>query len=218
MEPLSRHRVFSTLDLDKGEEFASRIWEKNRSTVTEGRYGFRWNQVDVDKVSLSYIQHDCAVDLRAQGPLSDHFRLFFHESGSIGHEVHGQSFVSHAGNAVAHSPGMDLRMDIKPFELLLVSLDGEFVRRAVAQRFRKLPPFPGWLGVLPQSANLASLRAMTSWLVAELERAGSALSDTGKPRLHAERLLLSLFVECLVEVMVDAQCSQPERSCKPRRW
>ena len=199
MEPLSRHRVLSTTDLDEGRQFASNIWEQNRATITEGRYGVRWNQVDIDKVSLSYIEHDCAVDLQAQGPLSDHFRLWFHESGSIGHRVHGRSFVSHTGNAVAHSPGMDLRMDVRPLELLLVSLDGDFVRAAMAQRFRKLPPFPGWLGVLPQSANLASLRAMTSWLVAEMERGGSPLSHTGKPRLHAERLLLSLFIECLVE-------------------
>ena len=51
MEPLHRHRVFSTSDLDEGEEFASNIWEQNRSTVTEGRYGLRWNQVDVDKAA-----------------------------------------------------------------------------------------------------------------------------------------------------------------------
>ena len=99
---------------------------------------------------------------------------------------------------------MDLRLDIKPFELLLVSLDGEFVRRAMAQRFRKLPAFPTWLGELPGSANLQSLRSMSSWLVGDIERSGSPLAEAGKPRLHAERLLLSLFVECLAETAPDA--------------
>jgi AraC-like DNA-binding protein len=94
---------------------------------------------------------------------------------------------------------MDLHLDIRPFELLLVSIDGEFVKQAMAQRFKKLPPFASWLDVLPQSANLQSLRSMISWLVGEMERVDSPLADPGKSRLHAERLLLSLFVECLAE-------------------
>ena len=199
MELLHRHRIFSTTKLDEGEEFASQIWERNQSIVTEGSYGIHWNQVDIDKTSLSYVEHDCAVDLKAQGPLSDHFRVFFHAGGAIGHSVHGRSFVSDEANTVAHSPGMDLSLDIKPFELLLLSIDGEFVRRAMVQRFDKLPPFAHWLGELRQSSNLHTLRSLAGWLAAEMEHGNSPLSQAGRSRIHAERLLLSLFVECLAE-------------------
>lgn len=218
MEPLHRHRIFSTSKLDEGEEFASQIWEQNRSTVTEGRYGLRWNQVDIDKVSLSYIEHDCAVELKAHGPLSDHFRVFFHRDGAIGHSVHGRSFVSDLGSAVAHSPGMDLALDINPFELMLVSLDGEFVRRSMAQRFKKLPPFSNWLGELQQTASLQALRSMSSWLTTEVERAGSPLAEAGKSRMHAERLLLSLFVECLAEAAPDESAPVEDLNLAQVRW
>jgi hypothetical protein len=43
VEPLHSHRVFSTFDIDEGQLFASQIWEKNRSTLTDGHYGVRWN-------------------------------------------------------------------------------------------------------------------------------------------------------------------------------
>jgi AraC-like DNA-binding protein len=212
MELLRQHRVFATSHLDEGEAFASRMWERNRSTIIEGRYGLRWNQLDIDKVSLSYIEHDCAVDLRAQGPLSDHFRLVLHHDGAMGHAVNGRHFVSHAGNAVVHAPGVDLRLDIKPFELLLVSLDGEAVRTAMARRFRKLPPYANWLGELSPTAALESLRTMTAWLAAEMERPNSPLTPPAKPRLHAERLLLSLFVECLSEAAPEDNAAAEDLS------
>ena len=182
----------------------SRIWERNRSTLTDGGYGLRWNQVDVDKVSFAYIEHDCAVDLNAQGPLSDHFRLFFHQDGTIGHRVNGRSFVSHLGNVVVHAPGADLQLDIEPFKLLLVSMDGEAVRAAIAQRFRYLPSLPTWLGALPESPAVQAMRSMASWMAAELERPGSPLASLGKSRLHAERLLLSLFIESLSDAAPNA--------------
>jgi AraC-like DNA-binding protein len=204
VKPLHRHRLFSTSDLSEGEDFASQIWERNRSLITDGDYGLRWSQVDIGKVGLAYIEHDCSVELKAQGPLSDHFRLFFHQGGSIAHSVHGRDFVSHADNAVSHSPGMDLCLDIRPFQLLLVSFDGDSVRTAMAQRFRKLPSPSDWVGVLPESASVQTLRSLTSWLATDIERQGSPLAEAGKPRKYAERLLLSLFVDCLSEAAPEA--------------
>src|SRR5262249_29817027 len=128
VEPLQNHRLLSTRNLDEGEEFACNIWEESRSIVTAGKFGLRWNQVDLGKASLSYVEHDCCVDLTAQGPLSDNFRLFFQRGGSIGHVVDGRQFVSHGGNVLAHSPGSDLGMTITPFKLLLLSIDGDTVR------------------------------------------------------------------------------------------
>ncbi|WP_312366084.1 helix-turn-helix domain-containing protein [Ensifer sp.] len=194
-----RHRLFSTTDLDEGEEFASQIWEENHSTISDGRYGLRWNEAVGDKIKLSYVELDCAVELKAQGPLSDHFRTFFHQKGRIDHGVNGRAFTSDPTTAAVHCPGMDLSMHIKPFELLLLSLDGRSVRNAMAQRFRKLPDYVDWLGGLRPSHNLASLRSLTAWLAKEIENESSPLVQLGKPRLHAERLLLSLFVECVAE-------------------
>ncbi|MGF6160457.1 AraC-like DNA-binding protein [Ensifer sp. KUDG1] len=196
---MHQHRLFATTDLDEGEEFASQIWEENHSTISNGRYGLRWNEAAGDKIKLSYVELDCAVDLKAQGPLSDHFRMFFHEDGRIEHVVKGRTFVSDRTTAAVHCPGMDLSMQISPFQLLLLSLDGHCVRSAMTQRFRKLPDYVDWLGSLKPSHNLATLRSLTAWIAREMENEGSPLSGTGKPRLHAERLLLSLFVECLAE-------------------
>ncbi|WP_156668178.1 AraC family transcriptional regulator [Rhizobium bangladeshense] len=200
MEFLGTHRIFASGDLDEGAEFAGQVWERNRSVkVDHLRYGIRWNQLDMGNVGFSYIEHDCAVDLTAEGPLSDHFRLFLHEDGSIRHRVAGNIFHSHPGNAVIHAPGSDLHLDISPFKLLLLTVDGDLVKASVQQRFRKLPEFANWLNVLPESASVQALRSMARWMACEVERQGSPVAEVGKSRLYAERLLVSLIVDCISE-------------------
>jgi AraC-like DNA-binding protein len=200
MEFLSEHRIFASGDLDEGTQFAGQVWERNRTIKTDDlRYAIRWNQLDMEKVGFSYIENDCAVEVTAQGPLSDHFRVLFHEDGSIGHSVNGKKFDSHARNAVMHAPGTDLHLDINPFKLLLLTVDGSVIRSAMRQRFRKLQPFSEWVGSLPDGARLDTLRSTARWMASEVERASSPLGEPGKPRLHAQRLLVSLIVECLSE-------------------
>ncbi len=198
MEFLSRHRIFASDDLDEGAHFAGQVWERNRSVKTDKlRYGIRWNQVGLDNIGFSYIEHDCAVDLTAQGPLSDHFRIFLNADGIIDHRVDGREFRSHPTNTIVHSPGADLHLDIRPFKLLLLTVDGELINNAMRERFRKLPPYSNWLGVLPESASLQTMRSMATWLAHELDQPLSPLGTSGKPRQHAERLLTSLIVECI---------------------
>ncbi|TJX80043.1 MAG: AraC family transcriptional regulator [Mesorhizobium sp.] len=200
MEFLSKHRIFASGDLDEGAQFAGQVWERNRSIKTDDlQYAIRWNQLDMENIGFSFIEHDCAVDLTAQGPLSDHFRVFFHEDGSIGHSVNGKKFDSHGGNAVMHAPGTDLHLDINPFKLLLLTVDASVIRTAMRQRFRKLQPFSEWVGSLPEGARLDTLRSTAKWMACEVERTSSPLGEAGKPRLHAQRLLVSLIVECLSE-------------------
>lgn len=200
MEFLGTHRIFASGDLDEGAQFAGQVWERNRSVkVDDLRYGIRWNQLDMGKVGFSYIEHDCAVDLTAEGPLSDHFRLFLHEDGSIRHRVAGTVFHSHPGNAVIHAPGSDLHLDINPFKLLLLTVDGDLVKAAVQQRFRKLSSYANWLNVLPDSARVQTLRSMAKWMACEVERPGSPVAEAGKSQLYAERLLVSLIVDCISE-------------------
>jgi len=140
MEFLSRHRIFASDDLDEGAHFAGQVWERNRSIKTDKlRYGIRWNQLNLDNIGFSYIEHDCAVDLTAQGPLSDHFRIFLNTDGSIDHRVDGREFRSHSANTIVHSPGADLHLDIRPFKLMLLTVDGDLINKAMRERFRKLP-------------------------------------------------------------------------------
>ena len=134
MEFLSRNRLFQTTDLDEGMQFVGQIWERHKSALTEGSYGLRWNQVDLDRTSFSYVEHDCSVDLQAQGPLSDHFRIFLHQEGSIRHELNGRPVVSDASNAIVHAPGIDCWGEIRPFKFLLASLSGDLVRSALVPR------------------------------------------------------------------------------------
>jgi AraC-like DNA-binding protein len=197
---LTSHHAFQTNALERGSQFASQAWERNTCDIVEGRYGLRWNQVELHKSMLSYIEHDCAVQLVAEGPLSDHFRVFFQKQGSIRHTLNGQEFVSNSRRAVAHAPGIDLKLDLQPFELLLVSLRGEFVRDALAHRFGRLPPLGTWVGELPSVPYVDTLRSMATWFCGELDRPGSLLAMPGKPRQHAERMLLATFVECLAEM------------------
>lgn len=159
---------------------------------------------------LSYIEHDCAVDLTAEGPLSDHFRVFFHTHGSIQHKLNGQYVVSDCRNTVVHAPGIDLEINIRPFGLLLLSLRGEFVRTALTQRYGKLPPLETWVGAMPASPCSDTLRSMATWLCSELDRSGSALASEGKPRLHAERMLLATFIECLAQTAPEAAVATPD--------
>lgn len=199
MSLLTSNRVFQTNDLDEGSEFAGQIWERNVCDRLEGRYGLRWNHIELNDTTLSYVEHDCALQLAAEGPLSDHFRVFLHKQGAIEHTLNGQHVVSSSQRAVAHAPGIDLEFDIQPFELLLVSLRGAFVRNALASRFDRLPPLETWIGALPSTPSVDTLHSMATWLSTELERPGSPLAPAGKPRRHAERMLLATFVECLVE-------------------
>ncbi|MGR4868272.1 AraC family transcriptional regulator [Variovorax sp. LARHSF232] len=199
MELLSCFRIFSSTDVDEASLFAGRIWERNRTAVLQGNYGLRWNHLDTGKVTYSYIQHECTVDLRAQGPLSDHFRLFLHQSGAMEHRTGEHPFVSDPHNVVVHSPGMELKSVLGPSKFLLVSFDGKSIRDAMEQRFRKLSGYQDWLNVLPPTANLTSLRSFTAWLVSEFDNPHSPLGVAGPARAHAERLLLTLFAECLAE-------------------
>jgi AraC-like DNA-binding protein len=179
--------------------------------MLNGPYGLHWNQVELHKSSLAYIKHDCALDLTAQGPLSDHFRIFFHDNGSIEHAVNGRRAFSDRENVVAHVPGVDLKLDIRPFELLLVSLRGDFVRDALALRFGRLPDLDTWVG-RPAEVIMRcdALESMARWFCQELERPGSPLAGAGKPRFHAERMLLATFVECLAQSIPQNSEVAPE--------
>lgn len=198
-EFLAKSRLFQTTDFDEGSQFAGNIWEKHKSALTRGDFGLRWNQVELNRSSLSYVEHDCFCELKAQSPLSDHFRIYFHLEGAMAHQSGGRHFTSDPQSAVVHAPSADLRANLGPMKLLLANMRGDFVRAALLQRFRRPPAIEDCSGALPQSEASEAFRSAVTWLATELERPGSPLAKDGKPRLHAERMLLSLFIESLVE-------------------
>ncbi len=200
LEYLSRARLFETTNHDEATEFVSEMWERHTSAVKAGSYRLLWNQVDLDRSSLSYVEHDSWGGLLAEGPLSDQFRIYFHLEGIVEHRINGHDYVSDAASAVVHVPGVEFSADVGPFSFLSASLDGDFVRGALAQRFHNLSPVENWVRTLPQSQGGEALRSTVAWLASEFDRPGSPLAREGKPRLHAERLLLGLFVECLAEI------------------
>ncbi len=199
MGQLANYRMFQTTDIEEGQQFAGRVWERNRTTVTGGDYGLRWNYLSLSQTDFSYVEQDAPARLQAEGPLSDHFRLYLHGRGTIEHSVNGRQFHGDAAHLVAHAPGIDLKARLFPFELLIVGFSGNAVRDGLRQRFRRLSPPQEWVGALPSTPTTETLRNTIDWLTTELDRSGSALGRPGRPRSFAERTLLSLFVEALAE-------------------
>jgi AraC-like DNA-binding protein len=199
MGQLTSYRVFQTTDIDEGQQFAGQVWERNRTTVTGGDYGLRWNYLSLSQTDFSYIEQDAPARLQAEGPLSDHFRLYLHRRGAIEYSVNNRRLLGDAAHLVAHAPAIDLKAELFPFDLLIVGFSGTAVLDALQQRFRRLPPTQDWVGALPVSPCTEALRSTIDWLTAELDRPGSPLGTPGNPRSFAERTLLSLFVEALAE-------------------
>jgi hypothetical protein len=173
---LASYRVFQTNDIDEGQEFAGQVWERNRTTVTGGGYGLRWNYLSLSQTDFSCIEQDAPATLQAEGPLSDHFRLYLHRKGAIEFNINNREYRGDAAHLVAHAPGIDLKAQLHPFDLLIVGFSGCAVRDALQRRFRRLPSPRDWVGALPASPCTEALRSTIGWLTDELDRPGSPLA------------------------------------------
>lgn len=208
---LSNQGGLCTEDLDESQAVLGRVWEKHVDTPRDKTYSIRWHQADLNKTSLSYIDHPCAVSTVCEGPSSDVFRLPLHHCGRVEHRISGVRAVSTPTQTVVHAPGQDLRLEIQPFRLLMLSLDGSAVRAALARRFDALPPFETWTTDLAcASPRVAPLRSLALWTAHEIDRPGSVLLTTPPVRGQVERTLLSLFVECLAERHPGAAAPVPD--------
>jgi AraC-like DNA-binding protein len=200
MEFLASHRVFQTNSAAEGERFASQVWERHRSRLKTKDFALTWNQANLKRSSLAYVDHPCGVVAKCDGPLSDTFRILFHHSGRIDHRINGKQATSLPGQCIIHPPSAELLLDIESFSLLLLSLDGDFVRSALAQRFSKLPPLEEWAKAFSlESPSIATLNSLCLWLAKELENPQSPLLAQDRVAASFERTLLTLFIEGLVE-------------------
>jgi hypothetical protein len=200
MQFLEKYRVFQTTDHDAGQDFASRVWEKHHSLLKGKQFDLTWNQADLKRASLAFVDHPCGVVATCDGPLSDTFRILLHQSGRMEHRINGKESVSFSGQCTIHPPQCNLRLDIEPFSLLLLSLDGKFVRSALTQRFSKLPPFEEWATSFSMSSpSIGTLNSLCLWMANELKNPQSPLHTQERAAASFERTLLTLFIEALVE-------------------
>ena len=205
MELLANHRVFQTNDLDSGRDFASRVWQKNDAQLRSSRYALTWNEVRLQRSSLSYVDHPCAVTARRR----------------IDHTINGKPASSLNRQIVVHAPRQELKLDIAPFSLLMLNLDGEFVRSALDRRVGKAPEFETWAGEISGvSASATALRSFCVWAAKEADNPHSPLMTNGRVAANVERTMLSLFIECLAERRFRGRSpravSVPLRYARPR--
>jgi AraC-like DNA-binding protein len=200
MELLSKYRVFQTADHDDGQQFLSQAWERHHSSLKGKAFSLTWNQANLKRSSLAYIDHPCGAVLKCDGPVSDTYRMCFHRTGRVDHRINCNEAGSWPGQSTVHPPRAEVRLDAEPFSLLLLNLDGDFVRAALNQRFSKLPPLETWATAFStDSPAVATLNSLCLWMAKELDDPQSLLLTQDRVAASFERTLLTLFVECLVE-------------------
>jgi AraC-like DNA-binding protein len=197
---LTNYARLETGDLDEAREAMGRMWERHRSVLKHGRkYYLRWHQADLEHASLSFGKTSNFLEI-ACGPVSDSFRITMHEAGRLYHRIDGRDAVSTATTAALHVPGQELHMETEPFSLFLLTLDGNFVRQALEHRLGRMPSVETWPRTISLTAPPgAALKALTRWTALELDRSGSELVNSEAARLHLQRTLLMLFLDCVAE-------------------
>jgi AraC-binding-like domain len=195
---LIRHRRLVTTDLDEARDHASRLWERHDSHLRRGRaYALRWHQADLAHTKLTYIHNFSPLHVNC-GPISNAFHLTMHEAGHLRHRINGRMTTSTPSSAVLHAPGQELQLETEPFRILLLTFDGEFVRRALAKRLNMTSPVETLATDYPLgSPPVASLQSLTRWVACELDRPGTPLLQSQRAVASLERTLLALLLDCL---------------------
>lgn len=198
---LQSHCRLATHDLDEAREHVGRMWERHESHLPRGRtYSLRWHQVDLNHISLSYIDSGSALHVRC-GPVGGRFRFTMPETGRVRHSVNGCNVVSTPVCGVIYLPQQELRLEIEPFRSLLLTIDAGFVERAARVRFGRAPIAERWANAIAlESAPAATLRSMCRWLGDELDRPGTPLRTSRQVIANLERSLLALFLDCLTPI------------------
>lgn len=195
---LNSHCRLVTDDPQESQDVIGRMWERHRVILRERHFAVRWHQADLKRSSLAYVDHPCAVYAACDGPLADTFRILLPFEGRLESRINGKPGLATPAMATIHAPGQDLKLEITPFRLLLLSLDGDFVRTAVARRFSQVCAFETWATQFPMAEPAAStLHSLTRWVATELDRETSVLLTKPRAVAAVERCLLSLFLDVL---------------------
>lgn len=176
------------------------------------------------RCTLAYVDHPghpCAADASGEEPLGDSFRLLLPREERVENRTDAAPTVATPVMAVLHTPDQDLGLEIDPSRLLLVEIDGDFARQALARRFVGLSSFEMWASVFPLDSPAAvTLCSFCHWLARELSRPESLLHSDQQVIDSMERTLLAFFVELMAaqypslcvssEDLVDRQLAQIE--------
>ena len=104
MELLAKYRVFQATDHDDGQQFLSQVWEKHHSLLKGKRFALTWNQANLKRSSLAYVDHACGAVLECDGPVSDAYRMCFHRTGRVEHRINCNEAGSWLGQCAVHPP------------------------------------------------------------------------------------------------------------------
>jgi AraC-like DNA-binding protein len=176
------------------------MWERHRSVLKRGRkYGLRWHQADLTNISLTYIFSPSSIRVDC-APMSDTYRITMHETGRLDHRINGLAAVSTPRRAVLHAPGQELHLETEPFSTLLLTINGDFVRRGLAQRLGRKPTVDEWLRERSLTTpSGAALRALCRWTARELDRPEAEILNSDRAAASLERTLLMLFLDCVAD-------------------
>lgn len=197
---LNQHVRLVTEDLDYSRDVLGHAWEHHEINVHSGwPYKVRWHQVHLRRANLSYTDSPTSVHV-VSGPVSDTYHFAIQLSGHTAHRMNGRAATLSPGVAVLHAPGQEVEFDTQPFRALMLSFDAAFVDPALRRRLRGVPPFEDWARDFGLDAGPAAcLRSMCLWMAHEVDRPGSWLLRSPRTVDGLERVLRSLFLDCLHE-------------------
>lgn len=197
---LNNHRFLVTEDLDQSRQVLGQAWERHDIQVHNGwRYSVRWHQAYLRRTSLSYTDSPTSVHV-VSGPVGNAYHYGIHLSGHSSHRINSRSIILSPDLAVLHAPGQELEFETQPFRALMLNLEGDFVEPALRRRLGRVPPFEEWAGDFDINAGPAAcLKSMCLWMAYEVDRPGSWLLSSSRTAEGMERVLRSLFLDCLEE-------------------
>lgn len=197
---LNNHRRFTTNDLDHARDVLGQVWERHDIQVNRGwQYSVRWHQVDLRHAGLSYTDSPTSLHI-VSSPMGGNYRFGIHLSGYATHRLNGNEASLSPSVASLHAPGQRLEADTQPFRALILNLDGRFVEPALQRRFGKVPPFEEWAREFDVTAGPAAcLKSMCHWMAYEIDQPTSWLRTSARTADGLERVLRSLFLDCLEE-------------------
>ncbi len=195
---LNQHIRFVTEDLDYSREVLGQAWEHHQIQVHNGwTYKVRWHQVHLHRTSLSYTDSPTSVHV-VSGPVSNTYHFAIQLSGFTAHRVNGRDVSLSPDVAILHAPGQDVEFDTQPFRALMLNLDGDFVDLALRRRLGRVAPFEDWARDFDLNAGPAAcLKSMCLWMAYETDRPGSWLLTSSRTAAGLEKVLRSLFLDCL---------------------
>lgn len=197
---LNNYALLVTKDLDHSRQVLSGAWEHHEIQVHDGwNYSVRWHHANLKRVSLSYTDSPTSLHI-ASSPVGNTYHFGIHLSGYSSHKMNGHEALLSPDVAGLQAPGQELRFETQPFRALLLNLESDFVEPALRRRLGRVPPFEEWAREFAIGAGpSACLKSLCHWMAYELDQPGSWLLASSRTADGLEKVLRTLFLDCLEE-------------------